>query len=368
MSFLTLNGTVIPCRSNACDVKDVEHRADRQRMFDGTMRLSRGHVFREFTIVTAFENESDYAAIRALVNTNSPPLTADGDLVADGPIYVFPVPGSWTPVQTASGFRRQAKFTLMESSLGTVPDTSAAPWLFARRGVGYWQDRAGTITAGDTDPVDRWDDASGNGRYIYSHDSNPVHDGTAWAGALDYRPFRDVATKSLLFGHGSGGTGQAEMRVPSGPALFDELEIMIGVRAEFDPHSNYMGLIAPGGGVLKYPDSDGHIRSGFGLSYEVDGGDPTTDLTNYNVIDFAGSQSGHTLSAFLNNEVIIDNVATIGDFDWDSPELFKIGDGGSFPFYGWIRDLVIFDAVLTAPQRLAWFNYLSGLTSTPPLS
>ncbi len=366
MSFLTLNGTTIPCRSNACDVKDVEHRVDRARMFDGSVRMTRGHVYREFTIVTAFQNEMDYAAIRALVNTDTPPLTADGDLIADGPIYVHPVPGSWTPTQTASGFRRQAKFTLMESSVGTLPDTTATPWLFARRGVGYWQDRAGTIPALDGDKVDRWDDASGNGRYIYSHNGTGG-DGTGWAGSLDYRPLRDVAAKSLQFGHGAADIGQAEMRVPTGPALFDELEILIGVRAEFDPYSTYMGLIAPGGGVMKYPDTDGHIRGSFGLSYEVDFGDPTIDLTGYNVIDFAGSQTNHTLSGYLNNEVLIENVATIGDFDWDSAELFKIGDGGSGPFYGWMRDIVIFNAIITPTQRLAWYNYLIGTTSTPPL-
>ncbi len=114
MTFLTLNGTTVRCRKDACDVKDVWHRQDIARAFDGQIRQSRGPLFREFSIQTALETEADYLALRAILNSDALPLLADGDLIGDGPINAVPKDVSWTPVQSASGFRRQAKFTLWE--------------------------------------------------------------------------------------------------------------------------------------------------------------------------------------------------------------------------------------------------------------
>ncbi len=114
MPFLTLNGTTVRCRKDACDVKDVWHRQDIARAFDGQIRQSRGPVFREFSIQTALETAADYLALRAILNSDALPLLADGDVIGDGPINVVPRDVTWTPVQSASGFRRQAKFTLWE--------------------------------------------------------------------------------------------------------------------------------------------------------------------------------------------------------------------------------------------------------------
>ncbi len=119
MSFLTLNGTPVRCKRDASDVKDVWHRQDMARAFDGQVRQTRGPLFREFTIQTALQTDADYLALRAILNSDSLPLVADGDLIGDGPINVTPRDVTWTPLQSASGFRRQAKFTLWED-LGAI--------------------------------------------------------------------------------------------------------------------------------------------------------------------------------------------------------------------------------------------------------
>lgn len=377
MSFLTLNGTPIPCRSNACDVKDVEHRADRARMFSGDIRLTRGAIYREFTIVTAFQNETDYATIRALINSNNLPLTAAGDLIGTPSIYVMPVPGSWTPIQTADGFRRQAKFTLQETITTVLPDTSAVPWAFYRRGVGYWQDRAATTPASVGDVVDRWDDQSGNGRFIFSHngeDAGP--DGTPWAGSRDYRPTRDSST-TIYFGEAGGPEGAAEMRPgdgdnPYSPDMseFNECEILFGIRAQFDPAPLSMSLAAWSSGVGPdvYPDSDGHLRFLFGLSGLSlhDAGDPSVDLTGWNCLNLSGSNVTDELIVRLNDDTLLTYPTGGSPFLWDFARLGN-GGGDGHHFQGWFRDIVIFTSLLTDTQRLAWKNYIRGFTSLPPL-
>lgn len=114
MPFLALNGLTIPVKSNALGEKYNEHRLDRDRMFDGTMRVIRQGVYRQFDVTTSLLSESDANAILALVNGNDIPLRATGDVIG-GTIGVIPVPGANTPVQFSGGFKRQLTFTLHET-------------------------------------------------------------------------------------------------------------------------------------------------------------------------------------------------------------------------------------------------------------
>ncbi len=174
MTFLALNGTTVRTRSDAVQQKDNEHRLDRERMFDGTMRLTRGGVFRQWDVTTAFLSESDANTLLALVRSGSV-LTASGDLVG-ADVAVMPVPGNDNPKQTATGFKRQLTFTLHETGGPLPPDTSAPLGAFWRGGVGYrstdWATSSPTEdilealpAAGEGDAVTAWLDQSGNRRH-----------------------------------------------------------------------------------------------------------------------------------------------------------------------------------------------------------
>ncbi len=372
MSFLTLNSTPIRCRKDACDVKHAEHRLDRARAFDGTVRVTRGGIFREFTVVTGLLDDTDYAAYKALIETDTPPLTAAGDWVG-GTIKVYPVPGSWTPLVTraeTTGFRRQAKFTLLESPTISEPDTSAEPWAFYRRGVGFWQERAASTPAMDGDQVDRWDDQSGNERHLVSHDGNGAGpDGTAWAGSLDYRPIRDTGQNALRFGDTPN-----EMRPNEPMDALTELEMLVGVRAfEASPSARYV-LLSTREAVSGcfYPHTDGHIYESFGLPSQYDAGLPTPDISGYNCYNPSGSTVGAVMTVRLNLTTMFTHALGMAEgFLWDhnsgSDLGISISGDADHPFIGWVRDIVIFDAILTDSQRLAWTNYIRGVTSTPPL-
>ncbi len=375
MSFLTLNGTAIRCRRDACDVKHAEHRADRARAFDGTVRITRSGVFREFTVVTGLLDESDYAAYKALIETDNPPLTAAGDWIGATSINVYPVPGSWTPLVTRAetdGFRRQAKFTMLESPTISAPDTSAEPWAFYRRGVGFWLERAASTVAADGDKVDRWDDQSGNSRHFLSHDGNGAGpDGTAWAGSLDYRPLRDTAQNGIKLGFSDNVEGWSEMRPPRTDA-FNEMEVFYGVRAYADPDSVDLTLskMREAVGGDQYPDTSGHLQISFGLPGAHDAGDPIVDLAGWNCLHLSGSNDTEELIVRLNGAELLRyprGGSEVFLFDQNSTFVTPIGPTFFKGFKGWARDIVIFDGLTTDDQRLAWTNYIRGLTSTPPL-
>lgn len=374
MAFLTLNSTTIRVKSNAADQKDNEHRVDRERMFDGTMRVFRGPIFRQWDITTAILTPTDYATVRALVNSNSA-LSASGDFIG-GTVNVMPVPGSWTPVQSpgiSGGFGWVGKFTLHENPTPVPVDTSAVLWAFYRRGHGYWQDRAGTIAAGDGDKVDRWDDASGNSRHLMSHDGNPSDEGEAgWAGSLDYRPYRDVAQNAIKLGFSDNVAGWTEMRPPRVESL-DELTILFGVRAYADPDVDDLTIITTRQGFAgdRYPDTLGHIKIGFGLSTVHDAGNPAVDLTGWNCLELAGSNLTNELHAYLNGTEILSY--TLGGseaFVWNQSTDASFGPlmfNGAGNFRGWARDVAFVAGLLTPTQRTAWTNYILGVTSSPPI-
>jgi hypothetical protein len=225
MPFLTLNGTTVPVKSNALGQKYNEHRLDRDRMFDGTMRVIRQGVYRQFDVTTALLSDSDADAILALVNGNAIPLALDGDIVENLPISVIPVPGASTPVQFSGGFKRQLTFTLHETPVALPPDTSASVEAFWRGGFGYKKTAWAGVTAadlealpdaGDGDAVSGWLDQTGNQRHwmggvdnfstnSHSDAKSPTRDGTslrfAAASATNMRILQTAGMTTWWNGH-----------------------------------------------------------------------------------------------------------------------------------------------------------------------
>ncbi len=364
MTFLTLNGTTIRARSNGADQTDEEHRLDRERMFDGTIRMTRAGVFRKWSVSTAFLDINDRDTVRALVNGGTI-LTAGGDLVGDD-TPVMPVPGTWTPIQTGDGQRWQGKFSLMETGGPLPPDRSATPWLFYQRGQGYWQDDSRTVPALDGDPVYTWDDKSTNGRHGKA-------DGHLFTGD-DCRPTRD--DNQLHFGVGPGspgaGSGRTFIVIPSMSAL-SEAEMMVSLRATLDPpastpRSTAWYLCSTGTAASSYPDTDGHIKDSFGRGSRLDAGDPASDLTSLHVYSVSGSTVSRDIVVRLDNVVIASLHTTGGDnFLWNlSLPNFGLGAVTDSGWEGHMQDILV-QGVMTDSQRRSWFDYFRGATTEPPL-
>lgn len=371
MSFVTLNGTAIRTRANATDQKDAEHGIDRARMFDGTVRMTRRGIFREWSVVTGHLTTTERDTARALINTNAGLLTLGGDIVDGVDTPVMPVPGSWTPVQTASGQRWQGKFTLMETLGALPPDTSAVPWLFARRGVGLWTTGDMDVAAGTGDLVYVWEDQSGNGRHL-------VADAHDFGG--DIRPIRDG--NQIHFGVGGmtedGGTGlRVDVLDESSPmVLLDEVDLMIGIRAALSPpatsaRSVAIAMESSGNSDLgtRYPDTDGHIWETFGFERKLDVGATAEDLTSLHVYNVCASNVTNTLTVRLDNVVIF--TYTLGGseaFGWSQvAPFFGLDSNGGASWEGWMRDILLVNGIMTDTQRRSWYDYMSGAVDDPPL-
>jgi len=370
MSFLSLNGTVIPVKSNAAGQGYDEHRLDRERMFDGALRMTRAGVFRKWPITTKLLTESDANAILALVNGGAI-LTASGDLVGGTDVAVMPIPGTADPVQTATGFRRRVSFEIREVGGPPPPDRTTVPFLFLQRGLGYWQDRdnSKTTPALDGDLVYTWEDQSGNGR-----------DGQAYSGdfeGTDLRPKREG--DQLHFGISAFSShGESLIRFDSITGM-NELHMMCGIRAAFDPPAT-TARATPfkfhGGGATSetcYPDDDGHLKINFAFDRAFDVGDLDADLTGLHVLSVSASNVTRQIIAKLDNVQILSyDLVGSESVGWAPGPGFPgslqcIGFGAGDVWEGWFRDVFMTASVMTPSQERSWFDYIGGATDLPPL-
>jgi hypothetical protein len=385
MPFLTLNGTTVPVKSNALGQKNNEHRLDRDRMFDGTMRVIRGGlaakygagVYRQFDVTTGLLSSSDADAIEALVNGDSIPLVMDGDCIDNSPISVVPVPGTRTRVQAGGGLvKHQLQFALHETPAALPADTSATIFFAALRGRGYWQDLTRTTAAGDGDQVQVWDDQSGNGRHL--------HVGTVFAGPHEI-PTREgdtvrFGTSALL--DGPGGRLWFEIDTPAGSyAALGAAECMMSFRlttfpAISDTTAGFWGLERAGATGTLFGTTTGHILEGAFLDSggsTLDLGtpptDPSADLIVYSV-GASGVSGQERYVVTYNNSIIYDDPTLIlGNGFWvnGSPGIGKVSNGGDKYMVGVVRDIVLNAGVFTPAQRRSWYDYMRGATSDPPL-
>lgn len=375
MTFLALNGTTIPCASDQTKQEDEEHRIDRERMFDGSVRMSRQGVYRMWTVTTSLLTETDANTILALIRTDNPPLTATGDLMGGVSVGVAPIPGSADPIHTASGFRRRLTFQLKETIIPAAVDTSAVVWGFWRAGYGMYTDFAKTTSASDGDLIRMWAEQSGTGWDWRCGDDDLGHTED------NYRPTRDGDV--IRFGLGGVKTAfhtSSTAMTNSWLALGTEREIMVAIKTVDDPPATdatggLWAFMGSGGGNSYYPAADGHIKEGFNIeatvsfqTVPVDCGDPATSLNNtYNVYNVSAGNSAWT--ARLNN-------AELHSSSYPNPPSDGCAGGLNLGvtqvvaqdhLNGWIKHLAIFQGILTTSQRLAWYNFMRGATSSPPL-
>jgi hypothetical protein len=398
MTFLSLNGTTIPCLSPGADEDAEEYAADRDRMFDGTMRLIRRGLFRKWTVTTRLLLPADARTILALINQGGN-LTATGDLVdsTDG-VYVMPVPGKNTPVMTASGLKRRLTFVLEENPTPFAQDRSAVVHLFLRRGTGYlkgaWTydninpvDYTACTSASDGDLVSVWQDQSGNDYHmVTAFVGNPAFFDDKYAPTLDGNALR--FGNGVISGrtHGFSGISSTFMgRVDDGGNWWTSLakgEIMAGLRASNGApgsagRNSPWDLNREGGstdGNFEWPHPGGHVLDPTCANTQYDYGDLTAagivfdSLNVYDLmVDLAAVSPNRVFR--VNNVQQFSTTAIFDPFFDHASALFGYGgEGAGTSFFdGWFRDIVLFDAPLTTSQRLSWYRYLIGLDTSPPI-
>ena len=388
MTFLTLNGVTVRCHSDAVTEDREEVGLDRDRMFDGTLRVSRRGLFRHWVVQTALMSEADANTLLALINTNSPPLTMNGDLVGGLDTAVMPIPGHNDPVQWAGGFKRRLTFELKETGGPLPADTSAVPFAFFRRGVGYltgaWGDHPIDITglsaAGSGDTVSVWKDQSGNSRHLIgavngnflNYDSRmvPVRDG-------DYVHFGVNASglPTLMQALKTGTTStQWWSDLAGGPS--GAVEIMLSAKAASGaPLADGSNTLLTINGEMYWPKSDGHVydTAFSALTHDLGSLTATIDFASLNVYNVTGLGSGAAGPLWvgrIGNSILAsdDETSEAGTFPSTSGQ-FTLGTNSlrDEMFVGWVSDLVIFNGQLTSTQRRSWYDYMRRAVADPPL-
>ncbi len=359
MAFLSLNGTTVRVQSNTATEKWNEHGVDRFRTFDGAMRVTKRGDFRQWDLTSKLLTSAEASTLIATLLSPSLPLAMAGDLCG-ADCAVMPILVSNDPVQTASGFKRRVVFTLHETPQTLPPDTSANVWLFWQKSVGQFQELDGTVVSNDGDPIGVWEDQSGNDRHhVAGQDTGP-----------DTRPTNDNGAARFP-------DGTPWLIIPSDFQLLSSAEIMMSLKADADPplsgedlHCRLHSLGGVSGGASAfYPKLDGHIYDGFGSDTLYDCGNPSDDLTEWNVFNSTSDVAQGFVSRLNGLTLFSKTVAAGHVIDFLGAGLTF---GGALPnvnnsWFGNVRNLVIFDGGLTTRQRESWFDYMSGAVDDPPL-
>lgn len=380
MAFLTLSGLTIPVMQDNAGQEYEEHGIDRARMFDGTMRQIRRGIFRKWSITTKYLDASDYLTLVALLESNSLPMIASGDLLDGEEVGVFVQLLSASPKATAQGFKRRVVFTMWESGGPLPADRSAVPLMAFLRGMGYktgdWGtgDHAAVVAlanATNGDLISAWLDQSGNDIHLLGGvNQNFLNFDSRYA------PQRDASKVRFGLG-GVGGDPRTFFTLVS--TGYDEsaaigsltgIDISVGVQAydatPLTDTGNSLWLLGgtgnTGGGAALYPKaSDGHIWESCGTNEIVDCGVATNldELNHYRVV--VEPSGSNNFRVYVNGA--LQHEETRGAVDFSG---FTIGAASGY-FNGWIRDLIVFPVTRTTRQAASWDDYILGVTDDAPL-
>ncbi len=154
-----------------------------------------------------------------------------------------------------------------------------------------------------------------------------------------------------------------------GPSLLGltAAEYMVTLRATATPGGggSGSGLISANQATL-YTDTDGKIKGGFGLNGSTDLGTPADDVTEFCVFNESSSATGPYIARLNGTELL---TVAHADYTFGFSGAFSLGAISGYGFWdGYVRDFVIFDAILTTSQRRSWYDYLSGAVDDPPLA
>jgi hypothetical protein len=372
MPFMVLNGTTVRVSSTNAVQKYNESGVDRARMFDGSYRMTRRGVWREWDPFTALYTEDDANTLIAILLSPNLPLTLTGDIVGSDSVLVMPTLLGNDPVQTASGFLRRVTFKLDETPGLALVDRSAVPFIFLRAGTNLYSDNAGTVAATDGDPVGQWKDARpGSTGYFQRYFSD------------SFKPHRDGDV--VHFDETGSGTVGSLLIMDSASITtwngFSAAEIMAALRSDiYPPGADGQGTLwwfgDEGMASSAYAKTDGHVYGSFGVGATAGGAAydlgvaPSNLADNYHV--FGEASDGTAYTARFDN-MIIRTVTVTSDshshlFNTLAPAIGHGNPGANAHWLGRIKHLVIFGAILTDAQRRSWYDFLRGAALDPPIA
>lgn len=228
-----------------------------------------------------------------------------------------------------------------------LPTAITGLWAWYERGE-FYSDAGVTLQTTNGGSVQQWSDSSGNGRHLSRTSQKPTVDtGTTHLGqnTLHFSP---------------GGSFQA-LNFPSSPAGPDG-EYFIVAKAASDAPGTSRGIhsmTGAGNGAVAtlYPDTSGHIKEIFAI--------PSSGSSDCGAQTLA--DAFHVLNTGVDSSKVLEtrrDGVLIGNPTLTTRNANQFGYLGTdpltaTPFDGWIFELVIFTAKLSADDRAGLFVYLT---------
>jgi hypothetical protein len=234
----------------------------------------------------------------------------------------------------------------------TIFGADLVMWL--RRGTGLYTDLGTTLATADDQHIEQWSDQSGNG-FHWTKVSEGSNERPRYATGFQYLGFNTVKFNSSVSGQWFEIPDAAASVLNAASAA----EMFVTIKAFEDTPAAGKGAWSIGSvsDHSHFPWTDGHIYDIFGSTVRKDVGNPATDLaTNYNVYDVYSASADW--QAFLNNSSIF----STGTNTFSIPAsglLFGISAGLSFPFVGWVAEVVIVKRKATGTERNNVYTYLT---------
>ncbi|MDR2429404.1 MAG: fibronectin type III domain-containing protein, partial [Puniceicoccales bacterium] len=243
--------------------------------------------------------------------------------------------------EDGTGVSLSADTTVPVSSVVSVQATSApAPLVLPLEGLRLWLKADAGVVVDESGKVSQWQDQSGAGR----HASQSV---------LARRPVQ--VAESTLDGnvavHFDAAQSQ-QLGLPHFMSGATEGEAFVVLKATSATPSSYRGLWRMGAGTNCYPQSNGVLVEHFGSNTSRSMGAPAADITQWHVYNVS-SKPGEW--AVRINGVQQYHVTT-NTVSWNTTPL--IGHSGSYAFDGAIAEILVFEKVLTAAERVTVGHYL----------
>lgn len=254
----------------------------------------------------------------------------------------------------------QSKTAVVDDPRGDFP-VPLKLWLWWKRGSGLYSDIAMTTPATvDGTEIQRWEDASGNGRhaaaaFATSNIRNPTLDATSLYGGLPTVNFDGTTTDGQWF------------TLPDMSAL-TEAEIFVVVKVDADPPGDVAetGLWEFGTATFAthHPYVDSILYEAFGTTVRKTLVDPDDDLTQYHIYSVRSAPSD--FEAFLNSVSQGTDLTNVVGFT-NQPKV-GVAQANTVKLVGNIVELVICTPVTDDTERAAITEFMTADTTTNPVT
>jgi hypothetical protein len=296
--------------------------------------------------------------VRAATAVTPAPFSELFDRLTAGiPLYVAAF------AYTAGGTESSKAIVTISIDSGAVPRPSK--WSWYKRGTDMFSDAGVTPQVTNGGSIQQWNDESGSTLGAIAHHATRTGAGKPTLDTsvqyLGANTIKFAAASSQYFDLPTfGGNPQQYFDTLNGAELFIVLKA-VSSSPGLNRAAYKMATEGNGGAGTYYPASDGHIKDSFGDNGRTDVGVPPVSISSAFRIYNVSAKNGLFTARLDGSQIFTTSTYT---FAMSHIAPYLGADDGVF-FDGWIAEVILYRAILTADQRALTYDYLTGNASDP---